>query len=458
VLKTLSPDVFNDEWQNSSKKMLGVVAMLTAVGFILAYFNNTWLEAALVGLPTALLAVYLVTSHGEQLITRLYIGIAFMVLTGLHIHQMNGMIEFHFGLFVLLAFLSVFRDWRVIVAGTVTAVFHHLAFWYLQAQGLGVWVLPEAQLDIIFLHATYLLIEAGVLILIANSMAIQFADARAALDKSEAMKGQLQSQKQDILDEVSGVTKKVATLSQEVSSASDNLSSSTTQQASIIEQTSSSLEELTASVSQNADNAQQTSSTAENLVSEVTESSEDVQKTSDAMQEVAEKIDSINAIAFQTNLLALNAAIEAARAGESGRGFAVVAKEVRKLAQESRDAAETISATSNKSVNIARKASQRIKAIVPDIENMARLIQNISVSTKEQASGIEQINTSNNELQKVAQNSSTLAEQLSGMAGNLEDLAGTLNKQASGADVALPESRVDAPRLSQPIQQDWESF
>ncbi|RUR30390.1 hypothetical protein ELY33_11400 [Vreelandella andesensis] len=448
MFKTLNPDVFNGEWRNSSKKMLGVVVMLTAVSFVLAYFNNTWLEAALVSLPTALLAVYLVISHGEQLITRLYLGIAFMVFTGLHIHQMHGMIEFHFGLFALLAFLSVFRDWRVIVAGTATAVLHHLAFWYLQAQGLGVWVLPEAQLGIIFLHATYLLIEAGILILIANSMAIQFADARSALNDSDAMKGQLQSQKQDILDEVSGVTGQVANLSQEVSSASENLSSSTAQQASIIEQTSSSLEELTASVAQNADNAERTSSSAQHLVGKVTESSQDVQKTSQAMQKVAESISAINDIAFQTNLLALNASIEAARAGESGRGFAVVAKEVRKLAEESRRAAEIISDTSNESVAIASKASQRIQALVPEIESMSKLIQDISVSTKEQADGIEQINMSNNELQKVAQNSSRLAEQLSGMSGNLESLADTLNKQISGENMALTESPANAPRLA----------
>src|SRR5215813_1318837 len=70
----------------------------------------------------------------------------------------------------------------------------------------------------------------------------------------------------------------------------------------------------------------------------------------DAMKALAEKseqiggiVETITGIAGQTNLLALNAAIEAARAGEQGRGFAVVAEEVRKLAEESQQAAVTIS-------------------------------------------------------------------------------------------------------------------
>ncbi len=59
-------------------------------------------------------------------------------------------------------------------------------------------------------------------------------------------------------------------------------------------------------------------------------------------KEIGQIIDTISQIASQTNLLALNAAIEAARAGEQGRGFAVVAEEVRKLAEQSQDAAKQI--------------------------------------------------------------------------------------------------------------------
>ena len=74
----------------------------------------------------------------------------------------------------------------------------------------------------------------------------------------------------------------------------------------------------------------------------VLHSAEVVEKLGESSKQIGEIVDTISGIADQTNLLALNAAIEAARAGETGRGFAVVAEEVRKLAEQSREASEQI--------------------------------------------------------------------------------------------------------------------
>jgi methyl-accepting chemotaxis protein len=230
----------------------------------------------------------------------------------------------------------------------------------------------------------------------------------------------------EVISSVAGSADNISAASVQMSSTSQSMSQGSQEQAASAEEISSSMEEMVSNIQQNTDNAQQTEKIALKAAEDMKEGSEAVVKTVDSMKKIADKISIIGEIARQTNLLALNAAVEAARAGDHGKGFAVVAAEVRKLAERSQSAASEINELSTSSVSIADKSGRLLEQITPNIQNTARLVQEISASSMEQNSGANQVNNAIQQFNQVIQQNAAGAEEMASSAEELSSQADNL--------------------------------
>ncbi|CAM3443148.1 methyl-accepting chemotaxis protein [Marinicrinis lubricantis] len=358
----------------------------------------------------------------------------------------QGMVEYHFSIFMVLATLLYYSSITLVLVSTVIFAFQHVVGFFLFPE--LVYGTKDYSLSMVSIHLIFV-------ILFVSAVTYQINKQRMALRKLEQEQDlKLKETIQHIVASVSDSSNQVLNRSNELSGQANQLSKLTSeivhavgeveaaarQQVAGTEKAKKDITGMVQDIGMIANTSELTSERSEKVARDAESGNEAIQgavsrmksmnemvehsaatvtKLGKQTEEVQQAVQVIQDIAAQTSLLALNAAIEASRAGEEGKGFAVVAQEVRKLSETSSESAvkiaalmEEIQRSNRSSMELMKQVTEEAALSTVSVAEAGETFQRIAQSLTDMTNQIRHVSISSQQMTSVAQQFSEVIDEM----------------------------------------------